>query len=106
MAVLLAGTAIVTTPSIFASAGSAQNSIQVAPSLPSTQFEKTVAAGPAKIPSPTPEPTYATVESPLSMDDPYPDFVPDQCPEGTVAGTVDANGNQSDCQPVSTESAP
>ncbi len=36
------------------------------------------------------------------MDDPYPDFVPDQCPDGTTAGSVDANGNQSNCQPVAT----
>lgn len=38
------------------------------------------------------------VAMPSGPADPYANFVPDKCPDGTVAGKVDSYGNESNCQ--------
>lgn len=44
------------------------------------------------------DPEIRYTESPLASDDPVITFTPPtQCPEGTVPGVVDVNGNESDC---------
>lgn len=47
-------------------------------------------------------PEIRFVESPLQSDDPIVPVTPVvQCPEGTIPGIVDAQGNESDCVTVS-----
>ncbi|MEQ1736478.1 MAG: hypothetical protein ABL886_08745, partial [Rhodoglobus sp.] len=101
-AVVLAVGILFSVPSTFASAGSTPTPTPTA----ATQLDRATASGPEKVVAATPAPVHNTVESPLGMDDPYPDFVPDQCPEGTTAGAVDVNGNQSNCQAVTPAPTP
>ena len=74
-------------------------------SAPVSVFDlKAVADAPAKsapaAASVTPEIRF--VESPLLSDDPIVPVTPVvQCPEGTIPGIVDAQGNESDCVAVS-----
>lgn len=63
-----------------------------------------VGEAPESYPTPTPTPT-PTVEPPVVVEpppapEPEPAPEPVRCPDGTVAGAVDAYGNESACQPL------
>jgi hypothetical protein len=82
----------------WASSGSSPHPTPSAAAETSIFDLKGFAEGPAKAPSASPVVVPKTVLDPYAVADPYPDYQPTMCPEGTVAGSTDANGNQSNCQ--------
>lgn len=100
VAVLAVGGLIAGITAPLATAGSAAT-----PSAtPVSKYELNARADAPAKPSPSvaadPEdPEIRYTESPLTSDDPVIPIAPaTQCPEGTVPGVVDANGNESNCE--------
>jgi hypothetical protein len=87
-----------------ASSGSAPQPTSSASAKVSIYSLKGFAKGPSKTVTVVPK----TVLEPNVVADPYDTgaapSAPTTCPDGTVAGSVDASGNQSDCQPATSPS--
>lgn len=90
-----------------ASSGSAPDPAPSAVAKVSIYSLKGFAKGPSKTVAVVPK----TVLEPNVVADPYDTGAapsaptpPTTCPDGTVAGSVDAGGNQSNCQPAATPS--
>ncbi len=97
-ALLLLAGVLVSVAVPLASSGSSPDPTPSAAAQTSIFELKGFAKGPAKPVAPSAAVVPKTVLDPYAVADPYPDYQPTTCPEGTVAGSTDANGNQSNCQ--------
>jgi hypothetical protein len=93
------GGALVSVAAPFTSLGSTPEPTPT-PTLVSKYDLNGFATAPPKGPVVAPEMGSLVWVAPGTLVDPYSGFVPDSCPEGTTAGAVDPNGNESNCQPV------
>lgn len=70
---------------------------------PTAVIQEEVAPTPTVTPTPTPEPAVEPIVEAPPVEEAPVDAGPTVCPEGTVAGAVDAAGNESACYETNDE---